>query len=52
MQCPQCQSENSDIAKFCQECGTKLVLACPACGHEAQPQAKFCSDGCTTKAVG
>src|SRR5437867_1632114 len=42
MQCPQCQHENSEAAKFCEECGTKLIRACPSCGQEVSPRAKFC----------
>ncbi|MBI3988656.1 MAG: AAA family ATPase [candidate division NC10 bacterium] len=33
MICPNCQHENSQAAKFCEECGTKLIRACPGCGH-------------------
>ena len=40
MHCPQCQQRNSDTAKFCKECGTKLVNLCPQCGHQANPTAK------------
>lgn len=29
MICPHCQSENREGAKFCDECGTKLVAAAP-----------------------
>ena len=28
MQCYQCQQENPPQAKFCLECGTRLVLTC------------------------
>ncbi|MBI3799109.1 MAG: AAA family ATPase [Deltaproteobacteria bacterium] len=42
MQCLQCQHENSAAAKFCEECGTRLVRTCPGCGHEMSPRAKFC----------
>jgi hypothetical protein len=44
MQCSQCQHENREGAKFCDECGTQFVHACPHCGHELRPQAKFCDD--------
>jgi predicted ATPase/class 3 adenylate cyclase len=44
MQCPRCQCDNREGAKFCEECGTRLVPACPHCGHEVGPQAKFCSE--------
>ncbi|MBN1136401.1 MAG: tetratricopeptide repeat protein [Anaerolineae bacterium] len=42
MQCPQCQAENPDQAKFCLECGAKLQAVCPQCGAALPPQAKFC----------
>src|SRR5215216_6547319 len=42
MQCPQCQHENPDRAKFCLECGTRLALTCTQCGTELPPNAKFC----------
>ena len=42
MHCPHCQHENSAAAKFCEECGTRLVRTCPGCGHEVSPRAKFC----------
>ena len=44
MQCPQCQHENSAAAKFCEECGTRLVRVCPGCGQEVSPRARFCSE--------
>jgi len=44
VQCSQCQHENNDAAKFCEECGTKLMRACPNCGHEVSPKAKFCPE--------
>ncbi|MBI3799917.1 MAG: AAA family ATPase, partial [Deltaproteobacteria bacterium] len=44
MQCLQCQHENSEAAKFCEECGSRLAQACPSCGHEVSPKAKFCSE--------
>jgi class 3 adenylate cyclase/tetratricopeptide (TPR) repeat protein len=47
MQCPQCQHENREDAKFCEECGTRFVHLCPQCEHEVRPQAKFC-DECGT----
>jgi hypothetical protein len=42
MQCPQCQHDNPDRAKFCLECGARLLLACAACGIQLPPGAKFC----------
>jgi tetratricopeptide (TPR) repeat protein len=34
MTCPQCQAQNADDARFCEECGARLALACPQCGAE------------------
>src|SRR5919109_1391747 len=44
MQCPQCRHENSQTAKFCEECGQRLSMVCPACGFAAAPSAKFCPE--------
>jgi Double zinc ribbon len=48
MQCPQCQVEKHDTAKFCQECGSKLARTCPGCSQEVSPRAKFCPE-CGTR---
>ena len=42
MQCLQCQQENPPQAKFCLECGTRLVLMCARCSTELPAGAKFC----------
>ena len=42
MLCPQCRSENSEDARFCEQCGAKLELACPACGAPVNRSARFC----------
>ena len=42
MQCPQCKMENPRQARFCLNCGVRLVLVCPQCGTELPPQARFC----------
>ncbi len=44
MQCPQCQHDNREGAKFCDACGTRFVHACPHCAQEVRPQAKFCDE--------
>jgi len=44
MLCISCGFENPAGAKFCEECGARLVHVCPACGHEAGASAKFCSE--------
>ena len=42
MRCPNCATENTSRAKFCQECGKRLPLVCADCGHEIAAGAKFC----------
>jgi class 3 adenylate cyclase/tetratricopeptide (TPR) repeat protein len=42
MTCAQCQTQNPEDARFCEECGARLVLACPQCGAEISPGKKFC----------
>ena len=42
MECPKCQSENLQEAKFCAKCGAKLSLVCTQCGHENTPGNNFC----------
>ncbi len=41
MRCPNCQTLNPPNAKFCLECGNRLVI-CPNCGTVNLPFAKFC----------
>ncbi len=41
MRCPNCQTLNPINAKFCLECGNRLVV-CPNCGTINLPVAKFC----------
>src|SRR3982750_983194 len=43
MQCPQCQAENPERARFCEDCGARLELKCPHCGEDATPGKKFCA---------
>ncbi|HEY7220727.1 MAG TPA: adenylate/guanylate cyclase domain-containing protein [Candidatus Binatia bacterium] len=42
MQCPRCQHENPREAKFCLECGAKLIATCSNCNTELPPEAKYC----------
>jgi len=44
MECPGCQFQNDDDARFCNECGHKLEIACPECGKSNQPGSKFCKE--------
>src|SRR5712692_5425070 len=47
MRCPNCQTINPPEAKFCLECGRRLVV-CPHCGTVNVPAAKFCIECGTT----
>ena len=43
MNCPSCNTQNPDGAKFCMSCGSALVSACPSCGAKLpSAEAKFC----------
>jgi class 3 adenylate cyclase len=42
MQCLACQHENPAQAKFCLECGARVVVSCSHCRTELPPSAKFC----------
>ena len=42
MRCSNCRYDNPDGAKFCGECGKKLVNRCQGCGRENPPTNKFC----------
>jgi tetratricopeptide (TPR) repeat protein/archaellum biogenesis ATPase FlaH len=44
MKCPDCQYENPEDAKFCEQCGGQLLHKCPGCGAEVNPTAKFCKE--------
>jgi len=44
MKCPECQFENSEDAKFCNECGSKLEIVCSECGKRNKPGSKFCNE--------
>jgi class 3 adenylate cyclase/tetratricopeptide (TPR) repeat protein len=48
MKCPNCQFENREEAKFCNECGSKFELTCPECGATNRAGSKFC-DECGSK---
>ncbi len=52
MQCPDCQFENREEAKFCNECGYRFHLTCPECGQIDPPESKFCSEcGCNLESA-
>ena len=44
MQCPKCQFENRDDAKFCGECGHKFQISCPEYGTDNRIGNKFCDE--------
>ena len=44
MQCPKCQFENRDEAKFCGGCGYKFEIFCPKCGAGNRVGNKFCDE--------
>jgi class 3 adenylate cyclase/tetratricopeptide (TPR) repeat protein len=44
MQCPKCQFENREGAKFCVTCGNKLEINCSSCGHLNPPGSRFCEE--------
>jgi len=44
MECPKCQFENREGAKFCSECGHKFELTCPECGVTNRVGSKFCDE--------
>src|SRR5437867_3245450 len=48
MKCPQCQQDNPADARFCNGCGTRLVLTCPSCNQVNPPASRFCN-GCGEK---
>jgi len=59
MRCSECNFENKPEAKFCNSCGTTLVipatstgggLRCPECDFENEPESKFCNS-CGAKLV-
>ena len=45
MQCPSCQHDNRDDARFCRGCGAAISVSCSTCGTKVAPGSKFC-DNC------
>lgn len=48
MTCSSCGTPNDPGAKFCQECGARLVAVCPHCSAANAPTARFCAE-CGTR---
>jgi len=42
MECPKCQLEIRNGAKFCSECGNELEITCSKCNNLNTPESKFC----------
>ena len=48
MNCPDCNFENREGARFCKECGSNLEHACSGCGTVYELGSKFCDEcGCS-----
>ena len=47
MECPRCQVENREGARFCRECGAPFGAVCSSCGAKVEAGSKFC-DNCGT----
>jgi class 3 adenylate cyclase/tetratricopeptide (TPR) repeat protein len=52
MICSNCGTENEAGRKFCDACGTAMLVACPACGANNRPGARFCAECATPLAAG
>jgi hypothetical protein len=53
MNCPNCSNACKETAKFCEECGTRLMAVCGSCGTELSLSVKFCGEcGTATHAGG
>src|SRR5713101_1084816 len=44
MRCRNCNAENSEGQKFCDNCGASLTNRCPRCGAATRPGQRFCGD--------
>ncbi len=47
IECHSCHQQNDIDAKFCDECGEKMMKSCHSCRNENDPEARFC-DNCGT----
>ena len=45
MNCPSCQRENPQAARFCMHCAAAFAPTCAGCGLELPDEARFCP-GC------
>lgn len=42
--CPNCKTQLTADAKFCDRCGTRLGRKCPNCGADVKQNSVFCSE--------
>ena len=42
MNCPNCQTANSEDANFCLNCNFRISVVCPRCSRRVRSHAKFC----------
>ncbi|MBI4608124.1 MAG: AAA family ATPase [Candidatus Rokubacteria bacterium] len=43
MRCPQCQHENPEGSRFCNQCAASLDASASACSHPNPPGSRFCN---------
>lgn len=43
MRCAACNADNSELARFCGSCGTRLTRVCPHCASPVALGARFCT---------
>ena len=44
MSCPHCKTAALANAKFCHQCGQRLMISCSACGASNPPGSRFCGE--------
>ena len=44
MKCPECQTENREGVKFCEDCGARMETKCPSCGAFIHMGKRFCGE--------
>ena len=42
MRCPKCETETTNGARFCSNCGAQFPITCPICGTTTEAEATFC----------